>query len=176
MKDDISDFKVLISHEEIKTKIFQMSQIIDDEYNGKEIQIIMILKGSFIFASDFVREIKTPFTIDTLSCSSYGNRGKKQGKLLIQGLDEVDVKSKNILLIDDIFDNGKTINTVKEELFKKEPLSIKTLVLLLKKKRRLENVQLPDYYMFELENKFVIGYGLDYKEYFRGLKDIYSIE
>jgi hypoxanthine phosphoribosyltransferase len=177
MKNDISDFKLLFSQDEIKQKIIQIAQALDEEYIGKEIKIIMILKGSFIFVADLIREMKTPFTIDVISCHSYGQRGKKRGKLEIEGLEKLDLKSQHVLVIDDIFDSGNTLNSLCQELMKKELSSLKTLVLLLKKNpKRLKDVCLPNHFIFELENKFVIGYGLDYKEYFRNLKGVYTIE
>ncbi|MFA6119213.1 MAG: hypoxanthine phosphoribosyltransferase [Parachlamydiales bacterium] len=177
MKEVFSKFKLIISQEEIKSKIFQIAQKLDEEYNNKEITIIMILKGSFIFVSDLVREMKTPFNIEAISCSSYGSKGTKRGELSIQGLNELDIKSKHVLLIDDIFDSGNTTTAVMNEINKKNPASLKTLVLLFKKtSKKLKNIVLPDLFLFEVEDKFVVGYGLDYKEYFRGLKGIYSIE
>jgi hypoxanthine phosphoribosyltransferase len=135
------------------------------------------MKGSFIFTSDFVREIKTPFSIQAVTCSSYGQRGKKRGELTIKGLEDLDLRSKHVLIIDDICDSGKTFEAIKKEVEKQKPSSVKGLVMLLKKNpKRIKEASLPDYYLFEIEDKFVVGYGLDYKEYFRGLKGIYSTE
>lgn len=176
MEENFSDIELLIDQNDIKSKIITLSQKIDLDYKDKEIVILMILKGAFVFTSDLIREIKTPFSLETITCSSYGMKGKERGELIIHGLENLDLKSKNVLIIDDIFDSGKTISSVTKKVSKLNPASIKTLVLLVKKtKKTLKKSIFPDYYLFEIEDKFVVGYGLDYKEYFRGLKGIYTI-
>lgn len=175
MEPNFSNIKLLIDSQDIKAKIIQISQKIDFDYKDKEIVIVMILKGSFIFTADLIREIKTPFSIETITCSSYGKKGTKRGSLTVKGLENLDLKYKNVLIIDDIFDSGATISAVSQEIQKQNPATIKSLVMLVKKtKNRIKNSIFPDYYLFEVEDKFVIGYGLDYKEYFRGLKGIYT--
>ncbi|NGX32555.1 MAG: Hypoxanthine phosphoribosyltransferase [Candidatus Anoxychlamydiales bacterium] len=177
MDVDFSNLELMISQEDIKSKIVQLAETIDDEYKDKEIVFLMIMKGAFIFTSDLVREIKTPFSIEAIKCSSYGLRGKERGELTIQGLEKVDLKSKHVIVVDDIYDSGKTLSSVMKEVAKQNPASLKSLILLVKNtERRLKNIDLPDYSLFEIEDKFVVGYGLDYKEYFRGLKGIYSVE
>jgi hypoxanthine phosphoribosyltransferase len=176
METDFSNIELLIDQKDIKIKIIELAQKIDADYKDQEIIILMILKGSFVFTADFIREIKTAFSIETLKCSSYGQKGTHRGKLTIQGLENLDLKSKNVLIIDDIFDSGHTLTKVISEVTKQSPKSVKSLVLLVKKmSQKLKNIKNPDYFLFEIEDKFVIGYGLDYKEYFRGLKGIYSI-
>jgi len=177
MDIDFSNLELMISQEDIKSKIVQLAQTIDDDYKDKEIVFLMIMKGAFIFTSDLVREIKTPFSIETIKCSSYGLRGKERGELTIQGLEKLDLQSKHVIVVDDIYDSGKTLSSVMKEVKKQNPASLKSLILLVKNtERRLENIDLPDFSLFEIEDKFVVGYGLDYKEYFRGLKGIYSVE
>ena len=177
MEIDFSNLELMISQDEIKSKIVQLSELIDQEYKNEEIVLLMIMKGSFIFTSDLIREIKTPCAIEFVKCSSYGKRGKERGKLTIEGLDKLDIKSKHVIVVDDIFDSGATLSSVMREVEKMEPKSLKSLIMLLKKTpKRLPNIDLPDYTLFEIEDKFVVGYGLDYKEYFRGLKGVYSIE
>ena len=177
MEIDFSNLELMISQDEIKSKIVLLAQLIDQEYKDKEVVLLMIMKGSFIFTSDLIREIKTPCAIEFVICSSYGQRGKKRGDLTIEGLDKLDLKSKHVIVVDDIFDSGATLSSVMKEVEKQDPETLKSLIMLLKKTpKRLANVQLPNWYLFEIEDKFVIGYGLDYKEYFRGLKGIYSIE
>ncbi len=177
MKDDFSNIQILIDQKEIRSKIIEIAQTIDSDYKDKEIVILMIMKGAFIFTSDLIREIKTPFCVETISCSSYGQKGKHRGELTVKGLENLDLKSKHVLIVDDIFDSGNTLSTVTKEVEKQSPSSIKSLVLLVKKSpNRIKNFIFPNYYLFEIEDKFVIGYGLDYKEYFRGLKGIYFIQ
>ncbi|NGX44084.1 MAG: Hypoxanthine phosphoribosyltransferase [Candidatus Anoxychlamydiales bacterium] len=177
MDMDFSNLELMISKEEIKSKIVQLAETVDDEYKNKEIVFLMIMKGAFIFTSDLVREIKTPFSIEAIECSSYGLRGKERGELTIQGLEKLDLNSKHVIIVDDIYDSGKTLSSVMKEVEKQNPASLKSLILLVKNtERRLENIALPDFSLFEIEDKFVVGYGLDYKGYFRGLKGIYSVE
>jgi hypoxanthine phosphoribosyltransferase len=174
-KEDI-ELKPMISEEEIKSKILEIAKVIDEEYRDKELVIVLALKGSIIFAADLIREIKIPFSIETVSCSSYGEN-ITSGDVRMSGLEGMDIESKDVLFIDDIFDSGKTLNKAMKAIYEKNPKSVKSLVLLLKKTpHRIEDKFFPDYYLFEIEDKFVIGYGLDYKEYFRGLKGIYYVE
>jgi len=176
MKDFLNRH-LIIHQDEIKSKISQIAQRIDLDYKEKEIVFVMIMKGSFIFVADLVRELKTPFTLEIITCSSYGQKGMKRSELSIEGLDKLDLENKHVIIADDIFDSGHTLDKVKKEILEKKPLSLKTLVMLVKKNpKKKSGIALPDYYLFEVENKFVVGYGLDYKEYFRGLKDIYFIQ
>ena len=159
------------------SKIVQLAEIVDQDYKDQEIVFLMIMKGAFIFTSDLIREIKTPFSVEAVKCSSYGLRGKQRGELTIQGLEKLNLKDKNVIVVDDIFDSGKTLTSVMDFVEKQNPKSVKSLIMLVKDTpRRLKDVKLPDYSLFQIEDKFVVGYGLDYKEYFRGLKGIYSIE
>jgi hypoxanthine phosphoribosyltransferase len=174
---DFSNLELMISQKEIKSKIVQLSERIDQDYKDQEIVFLMIMKGAFIFTSDLIREIKTPFSVEAIKCSSYGQRGKHRGELTIQGLENIDLKDKNIIVVDDIFDSGKTLTSVMEYIEQQNPKSLKSIIMLVKETpNRLKDVKLPDYSLFQIEDKFVVGYGLDYKEYFRGLKGIYSIE
>ncbi|NGX56893.1 MAG: Hypoxanthine phosphoribosyltransferase [Candidatus Anoxychlamydiales bacterium] len=177
MNLDSSKLKLLISEEDIKTKIVGLANKLDLNYQNSEVTILMILKGSFIFIADLIREMKSVVTIDTISATSYGKRGSKKGNLLIEGIDKLDLENKNVLVIDDIFDSGNTMNSIVDKILEKNPKSVKSLTLLLKNtKNRLKNANLPDFHLFEIEDKFVIGYGLDYSEYHRNLKSIYYIE
>ncbi|NGX63851.1 MAG: Hypoxanthine phosphoribosyltransferase [Candidatus Anoxychlamydiales bacterium] len=174
---DFSNLELMISQEDIKSKIVQLAEIVDQDYKDQEIVFLMIMKGAFIFTSDLIREIKTPFSVEAVKCSSYGLRGKQRGELTIQGLEKLNLKDKNVIVVDDIFDSGKTLTSVMDFVEKQNPKSVKSLIMLVKDTpRRLKDVKLPDYSLFQIEDKFVVGYGLDYKEYFRGLKGIYSIE
>jgi hypoxanthine phosphoribosyltransferase len=175
---DFTNLELMISQDQIRSKIIEIAERIDEDYKDNEIVFLMIMKGAFIFTSDLIREIKTPFSIETIKCSSYGLKGKKRGNLTIHGLEKLDLKNKHVIVVDDIFDSGATLNTVMDIVEKeKQPASLKSLILLLKNTdKRLKGYVLPHYYLFEIEDKFVVGYGLDYKEYFRGLKGVYTIE
>ncbi len=132
----------------------------------------MVLKGALCLTADLIRALKTPLTLETIKAKSYGQRGALRGELILEGLEEIDLESKNILLVDDIFDSGETLRQIVAKLTLKNPKSLRSLVLLSKNTPR-ETGYLPDYALFHIENLFVIGYGLDYKEHYRGLPGIY---
>lgn len=173
---DSSQLNLIISENEIRKKILHIASNINNEYENKEIVIIFIMKGSFIFTADLIRELNMPVTIDTIKCSSYGKNGMQNIEFRIEGLDKIDITNKHVILVDDIFDTGQTLSKVISKMKEKNPKSLKSVVLILKDTtRRLKKIDLPDYYLFEIPDKFLVGYGLDYKGYFRGMKHIYSI-
>ncbi|QZA59038.1 Hypoxanthine phosphoribosyltransferase [Candidatus Rhabdochlamydia porcellionis] len=125
----------------------------------------MIMKGAVCLFADLIRDISLPCVAESIQVSSY--HGKTRGNLQVKGIESLDLFSKSVLLVDDIFDSGNTIA-------KKKPKSLKSLVLLSKNISDLE--YRPDYLLFSIENQFVVDYGLDYKEYYRGLKGIYLLK
>ena len=133
----------------------------------------MTLKGAICISADLIRHLKVPVQIEFIKASSYGQNGTERGALTIQGVEKLDLTSKNILVVDDIFDTGHTMSGIIAQLQERNPKSLKSLVLLQKKVPR-QIAYLPDYSLFEIENRFVIGYGLDYKEYYRELPGIYA--
>lgn len=168
------ELDLLISHEEIQERISQIAVELELDYDRKEIVIVVIMKGAICLAADLIRAISFPCTIEYMQASSYGMQGEVRGNIQIQGMETLDLASKNVLLIDDIFDSGNTLFQVRQALAEQKPKSIKSLVLLSKNISCL-NYQ-PDYILFSIENRFVVGYGLDYKEYYRGLQGIYQFK
>ena len=174
--DTIKDnFSLLISRDQIKSKIKEVAKEINTRDKDEELVILMIMKGSVIFTSDLLRELEDPITLEYINCSSYG-RGNKRGELFISGSDTLDLEGKNVLVVDDIFDSGNTLNSIKNILLRKKPKSLKTMVLLYKGDSKKVTSYRPDMYLFDIPDKFVVGYGLDYSENYRGLKDICIIE
>lgn len=167
------DIELLISSEEISHKIAEVAATINEEYRGEELAIIMVMKGAICVSVDLMRHLEIPFTVDYIKASSYGQQGTQRGELVLKGIEKIDLKDKHVLVVDDIFDSGHTMSTIVNSLQKKQMKSLKTLVLLLKNVPR-EISYLPDYILFHIENRFVIGYGLDYKEFYRGLPGIYA--
>lgn len=167
------DLELLISPEEISQKITQTAQEIDTQYQGEEIALIIVMKGGVCIGADLMRAIKTPFTLAYMKASSYGQNGTKSGELTITGLDGLNLEGKNLLVVDDIFDSGKTMSGVVEKLKAANPKSLRTVVLLSKNIPRQVTYK-PDYELFTIEDRFVVGYGLDYKEHFRGLPGVYA--
>lgn len=166
------DMELLISQDEIKAKTAAVAKIIDKDYQGEELTVVMVMKGAICVAADLIRELKTPTAIEFVTASSYGQNGVSRGELTISGLDKIDLAGKNVLLVDDIFDSGHTITKIMAKLGQKNPKSIKSLVMLVKNVER-DVTYVPDYVLFHIENQFVIGYGLDYKEFYRGLPGVY---
>jgi len=162
--------EVLIPREEIHQKIVEYADKINQEYKGKELTIVMIMKGAFVFVADFMRELKEPAAIEYIRCSSYSS-DTVRGELSVYGLDLLDLRGKDVLLMDDIIDTGHTMNTVVQMIESMEPASLRTCVLLSKTARREVDYQ-PDDYLFHIENHFVSGYGLDGGELGRGLPDV----
>lgn len=166
-----ANFRLLISADQIKERITQVAAQLDHDYADKEIILVMVMKGAVCIATDLIREIKTPCTLEFVSASSYGSK-TIAGQLTLHGLEKLNLKDKHVLLVDDIYDTGATIQEIKKQLMLQNPASLKTLVLLLKNRER-SNPAIPDYILFTIENEFVIGYGLDYNELYRGLPGIY---
>lgn len=167
--------QLLISPEEIHEKVALLGKQIDLAYQGKELVIVMIMKGSICFAADLIRSIHLPTTLEFIQCQSYGHGGMERGSLRILGEELLDLAGKEVLLIDDIFDSGITLGSVYDHLQRKGPRSMKTAVVLSKKAHKKTSFR-PDYTLFEIEDRFVVGYGLDYKEHYRGLAAIYTVE
>lgn len=160
--------KILITEEEIKKKITSLGEKITADYRGKDLLIIGILKGAAPFLADLIRQIKIPLRYDFMAVSSYGSSSRSSGTVrILKDLDS-GVEDKHILIAEDIVDTGLTLKYLKENLERRNPLSLKVVTLLDKPERREVLIQ-PDYNGFIIPNEFVVGYGLDYKECFRNL-------
>ncbi len=163
---------LLISQEAILKKIAQVAQEIQKDFQSDEIVIVMIMKGAICLVADLIRHLTTACQLESIHASSYGTNGIKQGALTIRGIENLNLKDKRVLIVDDIFDTGHTLTSIIAELKKLKPKTLKSLVLLSKKKQRKSSF-LPDYVLFEIDDEFVVGYGLDYKEKYRNLPGIY---
>lgn len=163
------ELDLLISMDEIQDKIAKIAIQLESDYKNQEIVIVMIMKGAICLVADLIRAISLPCVVESIQVSSY--HGKTRGNLQIKGIESLDLFCKDVLLVDDIFDSGNTLFQVYQALAEKRPKSLKSLVLLSKNVSGLE--YRPNYLLFSIKNQFVVGYGLDYKEYYRGLKGIY---
>ena len=150
-----------------------LAEQINRDYKEKPLTVLMVMKGAVCVTADLIRKIDTPFKLEYLKASSYGQNGMAAGKLSITGLDTLDIEDRDVLIVDDIFETGNTILGIIDQLRTKHPRSIKTFLLLVKNVPRNTTYR-PDYVAFDIENRFVIGYGLDYKELYRGLPGIYA--
>lgn len=166
MKEVIKE--VLISEDKIKETVKRLGEELNSEYGDNEVTLIVILKGSMVFAADLMRELKMPVKLEFMRVSSYGNSSKSSGQINIKLDLDADIKGKNVIIAEDIIDSGNTLYKLREELLKREPKSLKLCTLLSKPSRREADIE-ADYIGIKIEDKFVIGYGLDYAERYRNL-------
>lgn len=167
--------KKYIDRKEIKKTVRKLASQLEKDYRGEEIVFICLLKGAFMFASDLIRHIKNPISVDFIRAASYGNKMETCGEIKITKDIEIDIKDKHVIIIEDIIDSGLTLNYIKEMLLKRNPKSLKICTLLDKKARR--RIQMDaDYVGIEIDDAFVVGYGIDYGEKYRNLPDIYAVE
>ncbi len=178
MKQDIE--KVLYSEEQLNQRLAELGAEITKDYEGKDLLVIGILKGSNIFTSDLVRKIDLPLNMDFMVVSSYGNASSSSGVVRILKDLEQSAEGKHLLIVEDIVDSGLTLHYLKDILLSRKPASIKICSLLDKPAGRKQPIQV-DYCGFEVPDAFIVGYGIDYAEKYRNLpyvgilkKEIYS--
>lgn len=160
--------RVLVTAEQIATRIQEIAVELDEYYKDKQPIAICVLKGSVIFFSDLLRAMKTPVEMEFMKVSSYGFGTTSSGKLSVS-LDILsNIEGRDVLIVEDIIDSGNTMYALKKMLGTRNPASIRMVTLLDKPARRVADIS-PDYTCFEIEDEFVIGYGLDYAERYRDL-------
>ena len=161
--------KILITEEEIKKKVKELGEAITRDYQGKELLVVGILKGSVVFMGDLIREIRLPLQIDFMEVSSYGGKTtESSGAVRILKDLKSNVEGKNILIVEDIIDTGLTLNYLMDILEARKPGSIKICTFLNKPSRRKVSLK-ADYNGYDIPDEFVVGYGLDYGEAYRNL-------
>ena len=167
MNDDI--LKVLVSEEELKAKVAELGAQISKDYEGKNLVLVSILKGSVVFMADLMRAVSIPCSIDFMVVSSYGGGNTTSTGLvkIIKDLD-ADLTGKDVLIVEDILDTGITLSKLVPVLKMRNPSSVKICTILSKPSRRKVDIE-PDYCGFEVPDEFVVGYGLDYDEKYRNL-------
>ena len=161
--------KILTSEEEIQQKVAQLAQQISSEYAGKDPVFVGVLKGVVMFFGDFVKRVTIPCQIDFMWISSYQGTNST-GTMQVKKDVSTDLKGRHVVILEDIFDTGNSLEFTYKHLLSKEPASIKICTLLDKPERRNPAVTVvPDYVGFTIPNAFVVGYGLDFNEYYRNL-------
>ena len=161
--------KVLITEEQIKQRICQLGQQLSQEYAGKDPIFVGVLKGVVIFYADMVRAINVPCQFDFMWVSSYQGTNTT-GNMQVKRDVSADIKDRHVVILEDIFDTGNSLDFVYRHLLSKQPASLKICTLLDKPERRNPEITLQaDYVGFEVPNAFVVGYGLDYNEHYRNL-------
>ena len=166
MRNDIE--RIMLSESEIKARVKELAKKLDEDYKGKRPLMVAILKGSVMFFADLIREMETEVVIDFMAISSYGNGAKSSGEVkMIKDLDG-QIEGKDVIIVEDIIDSGYTMRYLKQLLSARRPNSIKLCARLDKPSRRETEVAI-DYRGFEVEDEFVVGYGLDYAGLYRNL-------
>lgn len=165
MREEVS---VLIREEELQKRILELAEEINRDYEGKKLHVICILKGSVFFTCELAKHINVPLVMDFMSVSSYGDGLKSSGYIEIDQDFTIDIKGKDVLIIEDIVDSGRTLSYLAHMLKKREPASLKICTLLDKPECRESNIDV-EYSGFHIENSFVVGFGLDYAQRYRNL-------
>ena len=172
MSDRIS---VLIDEEKVDSRVKEIARQISRDYKGEEVHLICILKGSLFFTADLAKRIECPVTLDFMSVSSYGDGTESSGRIkIIKDLDD-NIAGKNVIVVEDIIDSGRTLSFLMEMLKVRGPKSLKLCTFLNKPERRVVDINV-DYTGFDIPDKFVVGYGMDYAQKYRSLPYIGVVE
>ncbi|MBS4201042.1 hypoxanthine phosphoribosyltransferase [Bacillus sp. FJAT-49732] len=166
---------VMISDIEIKQRVKELAEEIERDFNHESIFLIVVLKGSFVFAADLIREMKGDIKVDFISVSSYSDQTETTGKVrLLKDLD-ANITNQNVVVVEDIIDSGLTLHFLRDHLKMHKPKHIKICTLLDKPERR--KIDLPvDYVGFVIPDEFIVGYGIDYAEKYRNLPYIATVK
>ena len=167
--------EVMLSEEKVDARIKELGEQISRDYAGKSVHLICILKGSVYFTCELAKRITVPVTMDFMQCSSYGGETKSSGIVkIVKDLDET-IMDRNVIIIEDIIDSGRTLYYLIDILKKRNPKSVHLCTLLDKPERRVRDVKV-DYTCFNIPDEFVVGYGLDYAQKYRNLPYIGVVE
>ena len=165
---------LLISREEIGSIVKELADQISKDYRGRELILVCILKGAFMFLSDLIRQLRIRIKVDFVRLASYGTGMKTSGLVEITKDIETPIEGEDVLIVEDIVDSGRTLQFLKERLELSNPRSVKICALLDKKARREVEIE-ADYLGREVEDVFVVGYGIDFNESYRNLPEIYYV-
>lgn len=160
--------EILFTEEQINKKVIEIAKELDKHFNGEQITFICILKGSYMFFSDLLKNIDSDVRIDFMQVSSYGSSTVSSGKLKIKKDLDIDLENKNVVIVEDIIDTGITLYNLKKYLLEKNPKELKICAFLDKFERRIADIE-ADYIGYKIPDKFVVGYGLDFNEEYRNL-------
>ena len=163
--------EVLITEEQIREKVAELGAQITKDYEGKELVIVSILRGSMVFAADLIRQLNLPLVLDTMVVASYGMSTKSSGIVKINKDLETDITGKHVLIVEDIVDTGLTLSYLLKNLESREAASVKVCTFLDKPERREKEVAV-SYRGFEIPNEFVVGYGLDFNQHYRNYPEV----
>lgn len=166
--------ELILTREAIKTRVAELGAAITRDYQGRQLVVVGILKGAFIFTADLIRAIELPLEIDFIRVASYGSQTCSSGNLALTKDIELPLAGKDLLLVEDIVDSGRTMACLKELFRSRQPLSVRTCALIDKQERRELEVQV-DYTGFTVHGGFLVGYGLDHAEQHRHLPEVFCL-
>lgn len=166
---------LLYSRDQIEDRVRELAQVIRRDYDGRELVVVGVLKGAFVFMADLLRALRLPVTLDFVGLSSYGSRTESSGSPTVTRPLGLPVVGKDILVVEDILDTGLSMRALLDYLRAQAPRSVRICALIDKRERRSESVP-ADYVGFELPGGFVVGYGIDYAEKYRYLPEVYRVE
>ena len=164
----------LLTQEQVASIVQGLADRISKDYDGRELVLVCILKGAFVFLSDLIRHLRIPAQVDFVRLASYGSGMKTCGKIEISKDVEIPLENKDVLIIEDIIDSGRTLQFLKDRLALLNPRSIRVCALLDKKARREVEME-ADYLGTEVDDLFIVGYGIDFNEHYRQLPEIYYV-
>jgi hypoxanthine phosphoribosyltransferase len=164
----------VLSPETINKRVCELGKQISKDYHGRPLVLIGILNGAFIFMADLIRNIRNPLRIDFVRLASYGSQAESSGRISITKDIELDIKDRDVLVVEDIVDTGYTLKYLKEVLKLHNPASVRICCLIDKKERRKVAVEV-DYVGFDIPGGFLVGYGLDFNENYRSLPGVYHL-
>jgi hypoxanthine phosphoribosyltransferase len=167
--------KPLLSEDEIRVGVKRMADEISRHYAGRPLTILGVLTGSLVLVADLIRRVDLPLRLGVIQTRSYRGAATRPGQLEVVDTMLPDIKGRDVLLVDDIFDTGRTLAALVDEIKSHEPRSVRSAVLLLKQGRQ-EVAMRPDHVAFEIPDAFVVGYGLDYQDAFRHLPYVAVLE
>ena len=164
----------LLTQEQVASIVQGLADRISKDYDGRELVLVCILKGAFVFLSDLIRHLRIPAQVDFVLLASYGSGMKTCGKIEITKDVEISLENKDVLIIEDIIDSGRTLQFLRDRLALLNPRSIRVCALLDKKARREVEME-ADYLGTEVDDLFIVGYGIDFNEHYRHLPEIYYV-
>ena len=171
----MSEFIPVLTKEDIETQIRHIAGVISDDYRNRDVILIGILKGAFIFLSDLIRQLSIPVKVDFMCASSYGGDTASSGRIKLTKDVDIDIKNKDVLIVEDIVDTGLTLSYLMDYLKSSGAASVRICALIDKRERREAEVTV-DYACHTVEKGFLVGYGLDYAEFYRNLPEVYHLK
>jgi hypoxanthine phosphoribosyltransferase len=166
--------ELLIGERRIRPRVAALARQIDDDYRGRSVSLVVVLKGAAVFAADLLRRISVPSRLDFIAAASYGAGARSSGRVVLDDFNRLDVAGRDVLVIEDILDTGRTSAAILARLHQQGPASLALCVLL--RKPAAAALDLPVSYIgFDIADDFVVGYGMDYAERYRNLGGIYRL-